>query len=212
MEIKRFECNPFGENTYIIWDSVNKEAAIIDPGMITPEEMNAVEKCMTVNNLVPKYILLTHGHIDHTFGVDGLKTRYDLPVLMHKADAPFAQNRQQQANMFHLHATLKPLEIDRFINSGSKLQLGEEQIEVIETPGHSLGGVCYYVPAGTFVLTGDTLFRGTVGRTDFIGGNHHQIVDSIKSKLLALPESTIVYPGHGPATTIGQEAISNPFF
>ena len=113
--------------------------------------------------------------------------------------------------MFHLPVDPEPLEPDRFISDGSKLKLGEEIIKVIATPGHSLGGVCYYIPESGFILTGDTLFQGSIGRTDLPGGNQRQLIKSIKNKLMKLPADTVVYPGHGPATTIGREAVSNPF-
>ena len=107
---------------------------------------------------------------------------------------------------------LGPVEIDRFISASTTLNLGNERIEVIETPGHSPGGVCYYVPESSFILTGDTLFQGSIGRTDLPGGNHNTLLRSISTGLFNLPDNTVVYPGHGPATTIGKEKRTNPFF
>ncbi len=212
MELEKFEVNPFGENTYILWDAATNEAAVVDPGMSNEHEASAVEHFIDSNKLHVKYILLTHVHIDHTFGIAALKSmRGDTPVLAHKADAPLGLTRQQQAEMFHLKMHLEPLTPDRFIDERTELRLGEEKIEVIATPGHSLGGLCYYVPQSHFILTGDTLFRGSVGRTDFIGGNQHQLIQSIRTKLLTLPPDTTVYPGHGPATTIAREEATNPF-
>ena len=211
MEIKRFEVNLFGENTYIIWDSTTREAAVVDPGMSDQTEIDEVESFVSANSLTVKYLLLTHIHIDHTFGIEALKSAYNAALLAHKGDVPLGQTRQQQAQMFRLPVRLGPVEPDRFISDGDTLRLGTEEIKVIHTPGHSQGGVCYYVPESGFVLTGDTLFRGSVGRTDLPGGNQRQLIISIKSQLLGLPPSTVVYPGHGPATTIGEEARSNPF-
>ena len=211
MELKNFEVNPFGENTYILWDCTTKEAAIVDPGMSDAHETSEVERFITSNKLHLKYILLTHVHIDHTFGIPAIKSMHEVPVLAHKSDAPLGLTRQQQADMFHLKMKLEPLTPDRFIDETAELSLGTEKIQVIATPGHSLGGLCYYVPQSHFILTGDTLFRGSVGRTDFIGGSQRQLINSIRTKLLTLPPETIVYPGHGPATTLAQEEAGNPF-
>lgn len=212
MEIKRFEFNFFGENTYIIWDAASHEAAIVDPGMVNPEETNLIDDFIATHRLSVRYILLTHAHVDHTFGIDILKEKYHVPVLAHKADLPLGQMRGQQAEMFHLPMKLGPVEIDRFISASTTLNLGNERIEVIETPGHSPGGVCYYVPESSFILTGDTLFQGSIGRTDLPGGNHNTLLRSISTGLFNLPDNTVVYPGHGPATTIGKEKRTNPFF
>lgn len=212
MKIKSFEFNFFGENTYLMWDPASGEAAVIDPGMVGAGEDAVLEMFLDENHLTLKYILLTHVHIDHTFGIDGLKERHpSLEVHAHKGDVPLGQMRPQQAKMFRLPVELGPVEIDRFLDHGNKLTLGSEEIEVIATPGHSLGGVCYYVPESGFVVTGDTLFRGSIGRTDLPGGNHSQLIHSIRTQLLTLPPSTVVYPGHGPSSTIAAEARSNPY-
>lgn len=211
MKLKRFEFNLFGENTYLMWDEATKQAAIVDPGMMSPDEYDEIVSFISSKELSPAFILLTHAHVDHTLGADFLKKKYGLSVIGHKGDVALGQMRPQQAKMFHLPVDAEPLEIDRFIHDGSTLNLGDEIIKVIETPGHSLGGVCYYVPESQFILTGDTLFQGSIGRTDLPGGNQRQLIDGIRKKLMALPAETIVYPGHGPETTIGREAVSNPF-
>lgn len=211
MEIKRFEFNYFGENTYIIWDKESKEAAIVDPGMVNPDEVSEIESYISENSLDLKYILLTHIHIDHTFGIDALKSRYGVKVYAHKADEPLGKTRSEQARMFHLPVELGPVNVDRYIADGDMLKLGKEDIKVIHTPGHSQGGVCYYVPDSRFILTGDTLFNRSIGRTDLPGGNQRQLILSIRTKLLELPTATVVYPGHGPSTTIGEEEQFNPF-
>lgn len=211
MNIKRFEFNLFGENTYIVWDSASKEASIVDPGMMALEEISMIDAFIAGENLKPMFILLTHVHLDHTFGVDHLVEKYNLEILAHKADALLGQTRAQQARMFHLPVELSPIAIDRFINDNSQLKLGSEPIEVIHTPGHTLGGLCFYFPDSRFILTGDTLFLGSIGRTDLPGGNYSQLIDSIKTRLLNLPPDTVVYPGHGPSTTIAQENKSNPY-
>lgn len=211
MQIKSFEFNFFGENTYLIWDETTREAAIVDPGMIDEEEAEVLNRAIASENLKPKYILLTHAHVDHTFGIDALTAAYGVPVLASKADAPLGQMRGQQAQMFHLPVSLGPLGIDRFVTDNEILKLGDEQIKVLATPGHSPGGVCYYVPGSGFVLTGDTLFQSSIGRTDLPGGNQRTLIKSIRDRLLILPPETTVYPGHGPATSIAMEEEHNPF-
>ena len=121
MEIKRFEFNLFGENTYLIWDGATREAAVADPGMMSPDEYDEIVNFISSNGLAPKFILLTHAHVDHTLGVDFLKKKYGIPVIGHKDDAPLGQMRPQQAKMFHLPVDPEPLEPDRFISDGSKL-------------------------------------------------------------------------------------------
>lgn len=211
MQIKRFEFNFFGENTYLIWDETSGEAAVVDPGMVNDEENATVEQFIAERKLKMKYVLLTHAHIDHTFGIDWIVERYDIPVLAHKADVPLGQMRGQQAQMFHLPLSLGPVEIGRFVSDNEVLHLGKEDVKVIATPGHSPGGVCYYVPESNFVLTGDTLFQSSIGRTDLPGGNQRTLILSIRDRLMTLPSNTVVYPGHGPATTIGIEEEHNPY-
>ena len=212
MEIRKFEFNLFGENTYVIWDPATLQAAVVDPGMAEDFEADELIYFCTSRHLDVKYILLTHAHVDHTFGIEALQALLPrVPVIAHKADAPLAASRAQQAQMFHLRRSLEPLAFDRMVTDGSVLKLGDEEIKVIATPGHSPGGVCYCVPASKFVLTGDTLFAGSIGRTDLPGGNGHVLVHSILSGLMSLPSDTAVYPGHGPSTTIARERATNPF-
>lgn len=211
MQIKSFEFNLFGENTYLIWDDSSKQAAAIDPGMMNYEEDDEISKFIEQKGLVLKYILLTHAHIDHTFGIEFLKNRYHAGILGSKADYPLAQQRAQQAKMFHLRVETGSLDFDEFIRDGRKLFLGNEEIQVIATPGHSPGGVCFYIPEDKILISGDTLFRRSIGRTDLPGGDHATLIASVNKILNDLPADTIVYPGHGPATTIGEERKLNPF-
>lgn len=212
MEIQRFEFNLFGENTYLIWDELSHEGAVIDPGMADGVDMRTLMDFVEEHSIGLKYILLTHAHLDHTFGVDGLREQYPmLPVLANKGDAPLAMTRAQQAQMFHLPYRLSALDIDRFVDDTTVLTLGEEEIKVITTPGHSPGGVCYYVPSAGMLFSGDTLFQGSVGRVDLPGGNGTQLLKSVREKLMKLPHDTVVFPGHGAATSIGREAQMNPF-
>lgn len=212
IEIATFTFNPFGENTYLIWDSTSKEAAVIDPGMSTPKEEKALDSFIASNGLSVKATLLTHIHIDHTFGVEHMKEVYDAPLMASREDEFLGKRRMEQARMFHLPMELSPISIDRFINEGEVLRLGQEKIMALEAPGHSPGSLLYYIPSAGILITGDVLFQGSIGRTDLPGGNYAQLISSINKKIIELPPSTLVYPGHGPSTSIGAEMRSNPYF
>ncbi|MDE6459737.1 MAG: MBL fold metallo-hydrolase, partial [Paramuribaculum sp.] len=137
---------------------------------------------------------------------------FGVALMAHSSDAPLGANRAQQAAIFHLRGVATDaVKIGIEIKGGDKIYLGDEYLEVLDVPGHSPGSIALYSPVDKFVITGDALFRGSVGRTDLPGGNHATLIDSIKTNLMTLPADTIVYPGHGPATTIGQERVSNPF-
>jgi glyoxylase-like metal-dependent hydrolase (beta-lactamase superfamily II) len=212
IKIKRFEFNYFGENTYVVWNENSCEAVVIDPGMMNARECAELVECVEMDRLQLKAIWLTHMHIDHTLGVDYLRERYGLDVYAHKADVGLGRMRQKQAEMFHLPIKVEPIEVDKYVKADTLLSVGADSACVLETPGHSGGGVCYYFPDLSVVFTGDTLFLGSIGRTDLPGGNHSQLIHSIHTQLATLPPNTIVYPGHGQATTIASEIASNPFF
>lgn len=212
MEIQRFEFNLFGENTYVIWDPASLEAAVVDPGMCDAEENAVFDRFIAEKKLSLKAVLLTHMHIDHTFGIDHVLDRYSpLTIYAHSADAPLGRTREGQARMFRLPYQLGPVVADRLLNDGEAVMLGSERIEAMHAPGHSPGSLLFYVPTSGFVLTGDVLFRGSIGRTDLAGGSHQELLHSIATKLYKLPENTVVYPGHGPATTVGYEMAHNPY-
>lgn len=212
IETKTFTFNPFGENTYLVWDTDSKETAIIDPGMSDPLEENRLDRFILDNALKVKATLLTHLHIDHTFGVDHVKKKYKAPLMAHKDDEFLGQRRLDQARMFHLPMELSPIVIDRFIDEGEVLELGSERVLALHAPGHSPGSLLYYLPSAGILFTGDVLFQGSIGRTDLPGGNHGQLIASINGKIVDLPPSTVVFPGHGPQTTIAAELRFNPYF
>lgn len=205
MEIKRFVCNIFDENTYVIWDAASREAAIVDPGMSTPDEEEAIDSFIANNRLTVKYILLTHAHLDHTFGAAHTKEVYGAEIVGHESDSRLAENLDGQARMFHLPYRLKPLTIDRYLADNERLRLGNEELVAMNVPGHSEGSLAYYAPDSAFVLTGDVLFNNGVGRTDLPGGSSPKLFRSIVTRLLTLPASTTVFAGHGTPTTIGAE-------
>lgn len=212
MKVKSFEFNLFGVNTYIIWDEVTREAAVIDPAMSDEREIAVFDDYVRVNSLKMILMLSTHLHIDHTFGIDYIKSAYGLNVNASGADAFFGRGRSAQARMFRLRIPdPAPLEIDSEISDGQRFEVGSGYLEAIETPGHSPGSVSFYCPQAKCVFTGDTLFNGGIGRTDLAGGDYGLIIRSIKSRLLTLPADTVVYPGHGPASTVGKEMRDNPY-
>lgn len=212
MEIKKFQFNPFPVNTYVVWDNASKECAIIDPGCYWQEEFDELKQFIATNELSVKYILLTHLHLDHALAVPAVKKLYGVPFMANKKDAFLLQNAKQQAASYGLRLQDEPIEIDGDIQEGDIFRLGNEEIEVLEVPGHSPGSVVFYLPQDKKMIVGDVLFRQSIGRTDLPGGNHQTLLDGIQKKLFTLPSDTVVYSGHGPETSIGYEKDFNPFF
>lgn len=201
----------FGENIYIIWDEITLEAAIIDPGMMDDAERKEVEELIANENLHIKYVLLTHSHVDHACSARWTADNYGVQVLGSEKDEMLASNLAAQATMFHLRISPQPLTIDQNIDQGTNLMIGSTNIKVIATPGHTMGGLTYYVPQEHVAFVGDTIFKRSVGRTDLPGGNMADLIKSIKFQLFTLPGDTILAPGHGEVTTIDEERIGNPF-
>ncbi|HRP90883.1 MAG TPA: MBL fold metallo-hydrolase [Edaphocola sp.] len=208
LQIKSFTFNPFQENTYIIYNE-NKNCWIIDPGMYSEEEHNIFNKYISDNNLKPIQIINTHGHIDHIFGVNAVKEKYNIPFGLHKEDEPIIKNASFSASLFGLQFREK-IEIDFYINEENKI-LDNDSIQISHVPGHSPGSVSLFYPKREWLIGGDVLFQGSIGRTDLPGGDFDTLINSIKKKLFILPNETIVYSGHGPATTIAMEKQYNPF-
>lgn len=200
MELKRIPAGVYAANCYIIMDEETKEALIMDPG---GDEEDIIEAADNLGARI-KYIVLTHGHIDHTGAVITLKKRYNVPVYIHAKDEELILKR---TFMFGVLDSSKGA--DGNLKDGDILTLGNMEVKCIETPGHTPGGVCFLVENNLF--TGDTLFSGSIGRTDLTGGDFDTIISSIKEKLMVLDNSVVVYPGHGPSSTIGREKQSNPF-
>ncbi|MBD5196611.1 MAG: MBL fold metallo-hydrolase [Bacteroides sp.] len=211
MNIAKFEFSLFGINTYVVYDPKEKKAAIIDPGMINREEEEALTRFLERNSLEVTQIINTHLHIDHAIGAAFAKKRFKAPLFGHKEDAFLGERLQQQAIAFGINTDVEGISIDTYLEPGDKIKVGSGELEVLHVPGHSPGSIALYDREGGFVITGDALFEGSVGRTDLPGGNGTQLIQSIRENLLPLPDSTIVYPGHGPATTIGRERAANPF-
>lgn len=211
MKVKAFEFNMFGEMTYVVYDAVRLEAAVVDPGMLNDRETALLDAFLEQNRLTVTHILATHLHVDHVMGLSHLSGRTGLGVTANLDDQPLASRIAEQVQMFRLPLKLGKVEIAHPIADGDVIRIGRGELKVIAVPGHSQGSVAFYDAADGFVLTGDALFSGSIGRTDLPGGDYATLVKSITSRLLTLPPETIVYPGHGPATTIGREKEFNPY-
>lgn len=210
LEIKNFTFNPFAENSYILWDNKSKEATVIDPGCYDESEKLEIDSFITENKLKLKYIINTHCHLDHIFGVCYFKSKYDAQYFAPEEDLPLLKQASQQASMFGLEINEICLP-DDYISEEFEFSLGESEFEFLFTPGHTPGGYCLYSKTDKICITGDVLFDGSIGRTDLPGGNYDKLITSIREKLLILPEETVIYPGHGESTTIGKEKKSNLF-
>ena len=211
MDVSRFELNPFGENTYILWHKTAKKAIVVDPGMMRDDERDLIVNFLDRHELTLQAVILTHIHIDHVTGAKWLADKYGVKILANKGDELLASSLPLQAQLFGLKIDVPSFNIDQALKDGDELMLGDEKIVVIATPGHSPGGICLYMPDSATVISGDTLFEGSIGRTDLPGGNFDRLISSIKTKLLTLPDDTVVAPGHGYTTTIGAEKQNNPF-
>lgn len=210
-KIKQFIFNPFEESTFVLIDEGTRKAAVVDPGMFTDKDYSEFDKFIADNNLQLVQIINTHLHVDHCFGDNYVRDKYNVKVAANLGDAPFGSALVQQAARFGIRKNVRNVEIDISLNDGDIIKIGESRLEVIQVPGHSQGGIALYCKEQNFLIAGDSLFRGSIGRTDLEGGNHQELVDNVKNKLLTLPPETAVLPGHGPFTTIGHEQATNPY-
>jgi glyoxylase-like metal-dependent hydrolase (beta-lactamase superfamily II) len=208
--VKSFVCSPLQENTYLIYDEAG-HCAIVDPGCYDTLEQEEVAAFIRSNQLVPNILLNTHCHIDHVFGNAFIHRTYGLTLHMHPMEAQVLAYAPVFAAQWGL--SFEPYAgTYQFLVPGTALHIGDHQLEVLYTPGHSPGSVSFYDAKGKWVLSGDVLFRGSIGRTDLPGGDHNILLESVREQLFTLPEDVIVYSGHGPQTTIGYEKQTNPFF
>lgn len=211
MEVQTFICNMLHENCFVIYDENTREAAIIDPGFYWDEEKQQLTKFVREQGLLVKYLLCTHLHFDHIFGVPFVEDTYGVKLSASLFDSPWLDNFTTTAARFGISPNSVPRPISHPLHDGDILILGNSTLECIATPGHSAGGMCFYAKDAGILFAGDTLFQGSIGRTDFSDGNYAQLIQSIQTRLLNLPQSTIVYPGHGSSTSIGDEMQYNPY-
>jgi glyoxylase-like metal-dependent hydrolase (beta-lactamase superfamily II) len=210
MKIKIFECNPIAVNTYIVYDET-RECAIIDAGCFYPDEEKVLLDFIIGKELAVKQLLNTHLHFDHAWGNVFIKEQFGLKTHAHQADQFLLDNMRGQTRLFGFNPPDELPEIGVYLNEGDLIRFGGQEFSVIHVPGHSPGSVAFYSKAAGCAFVGDVLFRSDIGRTDLAGGNYRQLIDGIRQKLFTLPPETIVYPGHGPSTTIGDEMENNPY-
>lgn len=210
MKIKKFEFNNFPVNTYVVYDETG-EAAVIDCGCIYPEEEAGLSRFIEENNLKPVRLLCTHLHLDHVLGNSYIREKYGLEPEAHSADVTGLPTLEQQARLFGMALKRPSVPVTRYLEEGKEVRFGNTSLSVIHVPGHSPGSVVFYNAPGNAAVSGDVLFYGSIGRTDLWGGSQQELTEGIKSKLLVLPDETVIYPGHGPETTVGFEKKHNLF-
>ncbi|MCW4450747.1 MBL fold metallo-hydrolase [Kaistella sp. BT6-1-3] len=210
LQIRSFVFNPFSENTYVVYNG-HKNAFIIDPGNFGTEETRLLQNFIEENDLKIQNILLTHAHIDHVLGLQTVYNLYNVPVLLHETEKEILDRNPMDANRFGFF--FKPFEGEiQFLKENEVLKLDKDEFKILHVPGHSPGHIAFHNEAQKFVVSGDVLFEGSIGRTDLYKGNHEQLLESIRTKLFILDGDTKVYNGHGNPTTIGFEKDYNPFF
>ncbi len=209
LNVQPFTFNPVQENTYVVYND-EKDCCIIDPGCYFPAEEKALTDCVEANGLKPVYLLNTHCHLDHIFGNRFIHKKYGLILHLHPLEKAVLALGPASGNMWQMPFDNYDGDL-KFIDEGDTIQLGNETFEILFTPGHSPGSICFYSKVHKFIISGDVLFNGSVGRTDLPGGSFDTLQQSIKTKMYMLPEDVIVYPGHGESTTIGDEMKTNPF-
>lgn len=209
LKIKSFVFSPIQENTYLLYNEF-KQCAIIDPGCYFDAEKEQMAGFIEQNGLIPEMLLNTHCHLDHVFGNKYVSEKWGLTLQLHQKELPVLEYAPTSGLVWNMP-------FDNYTGSflhfkeGDTLRLGDDALQVIEAPGHSPGHVCFYCKEQGFVIGGDVLFQRSIGRTDLPGGDHQTLLNSIRQKLFVLPDETVVYSGHGPATTIGEEKAGNPF-
>lgn len=208
--LKSFVFSPFQENTYVVYDET-KECAIVDPGCYAQHEKEALKSWIQENDLNPVLLLNTHSHLDHTFGNAFVSRTWNLTPQVHKLDKPVYERFSDMAHAYGLRAAETPPEPDYALQEGLSVEFGKTKLDVHFLPGHCPGHVAFECIKENWILGGDVLFKGSIGRTDLPGGDMSTLINSIKNKLLFLNENRKIYSGHGPVTTLKEEKATNPF-
>lgn len=208
LRIERFTFNPFQENTYVV--HAGGQGLLIDPGCSTAAEERALEGWLAANGVAPVRVVLTHAHLDHMLGCAWAERRFGLRPELHRADLPLLESAPQQGAMFGVACEPSPPP-GRFIEPGERIAVGGHELAVLFVPGHAPGHIALHSAEGGFVIAGDVLFQGSIGRTDLPGGDFDTLIRSIREQLFPLGDAVAVHPGHGPETTIGRERRTNPF-
>lgn len=209
LHIKTFAVNMLQENCYLLYDETN-EGVLIDNGAYFSAEREQIIQYIKEKQISLRYQVFTHGHFDHIWGCTSIYDVFATPVCIHQADVALYTNIEQQLqNFMGMNETIAMPPIHKVLTENDTISFGNQQMEIIETPGHTPGGICFYHPTENILISGDSLFYQSIGRTDFPGGNHTDLILSLKKKILILPDCTNVYPGHGPCTTIEKERTGN---
>ena len=212
LTIKCFTCNMLAENCYVVSDETH-DCVIIDCGAYYPEESEAIIGYIRQQRLTPRHLLCTHGHFDHCMGNGFIYHTFGLKPEVHIDDEFLMVKMQEQTReILGVNLPLEVPPVGRYLSDSDIITFGSHTLRILHTPGHTPGGVCYYCEAEGILFSGDTLFRMSIGRTDFERGSYEEIVNSLQHVLALLPAGTKVYPGHGPATTIDDEVRYNPYF
>lgn len=209
INLKKFTFNPYQENTYVLFDETG-DCVIIDPGMYDGAEQNQLVNFVKETNLKPVLLLNTHCHIDHVLGNKFVFDQWGLKPQFHKGELFVLQSVASYAPQMGMRYELSP-EPEVFLEETGQIAFGESELNLVFAPGHSPAHLCFYAKNENFLIGGDVLFYRSIGRTDLPGGNHQQLIDSIKNNVFQLPDDCEVFPGHGPSTTIGFEKMNNPF-
>ena len=208
--VKGFTFNPVQENTYILFNE-QLNTCIVDPGCYFSAEKRELQDFLEMYKLGPKYLLNTHCHLDHVFGNKFIYDTYGTPLHIHENEKPVLAYAPVSGRSWNLPFENYDAELI-YLTEGEKFFLGDDELTILFTPGHSPGHVCFYCEAQKFIIGGDVLFKGSIGRTDLPGGDHNTLLRSIREELFTLPDDVVVYPGHGETTTIGFEKKNNPYF
>lgn len=209
LQIQAFTFNPVQENTYLLFNG-SKECIIIDPGCYFDEEKEVLQSFIKNNELRPRLLLNTHCHLDHIFGNKFVSENFKLKLHIHPLEKKVLEYGPTSGLMYNLPFDNYNGDLV-YLNDKEKIVFGDDELEVLFTPGHSPGSVCFYCAKQNFIIGGDVLFQQSIGRTDLPGGSHETLIQSIRTRLLVLPDETKVFSGHGPDTTIGEEKLLNPF-
>ncbi|MBR0181838.1 MAG: MBL fold metallo-hydrolase [Bacteroidaceae bacterium] len=206
LRYKTFVMNPVQVNCYVLWDTETHDGVIIDCGAWNETEQKRLQEFIEGERINLRHALQTHMHFDHTMGAEFINRQYGLPPTCHPAEQEvYASSAEMVMRWFHMDITNRMPQCQPTLSPSSVITLSSTKIQVIHTPGHTPGGVCFHLPAQRILFSGDTLFRQGIGRTDLPGGSYSQIVNSIRTQLFTLPADTLVLPGHGPETTIAAE-------
>ena len=209
LSVRSFTFNPVQENTYVLYNEAG-QCCIIDPGCYFPEEEQQLKSFIEQNSLHPILLLNTHCHLDHVFGNKFVHQTWSLTLHIHPLEKKLLDFAPQSGQMWQLPFDNYEEELV-YLKEGTNIKVGTDELEIRFAPGHSPGSVCFYHEPGGFVIGGDVLFNGSIGRTDLPGGDFNTLINSIQTQLFILPDDTKVYSGHGPVTTVGFEKMNNPF-